>query len=86
MSRDSDQNFKEGCSKAGIPETSAQFSKWRRGYGVAYTSFHGLSLGSRINEKSGLEFSDQKASGSPSKLNDYGPYSATPNATPQVRK
>lgn len=86
MSKESDQNFKEGCSKAGIPETSAQYSKWRRGYGLAYTTFHNLSLGSRINEKSGYEFSDQKASGNPAKINDYGPYSATPNRFPEARK
>lgn len=75
--------FKELCSKAGLKEaTAAQASKYRRGYGIAYSTSQGKPLGSKVNEKKGSDeaMDAQRASSGwkSAKINDYGPYSSTP--------
>jgi hypothetical protein len=73
-------HFKAACEKAGIPATTAQASKYRRGYGLAFTTEHGYKTGSKVHEKTNSEaLQCQRADGKAGKINDYGPYSATPN-------
>lgn len=79
------ENFQMACMAAGVQPGNRQYSKYRRHFGLAYTTEHGLAVGSRVNERGGLEFSDQRASGGAAKTNDYGPYSATPNGKDWVR-
>jgi hypothetical protein len=73
-------HFKAACEKAGIPPTAAQASKYRRGYGLAFTTEHGYPVGSKVHQKANPEALEcQQSSGKTGKINDYGPYSSTPN-------
>jgi hypothetical protein len=74
--------FKALCDKAGLKEaTAAQASKYRRGFGIAYTTSKNKTLGSKVDENKGpdeLADAQRTQGGKPSRINDYGPYSATP--------
>lgn len=77
--------FVAACEKAKevfgitVKPTAAQASKYRRGYGVAYNAERGQALGSRIDAHDRPETLEaSRSTGKPSKINDYGPYSATP--------
>jgi len=75
--------FKELCSKAGLKDASAaQASKYRRGYGIAYTTSKNKAVGSRIDECRGsdesLEAQRVQTGWKSAKINDYGPFSPTP--------
>lgn len=73
--------FIAACEKAGIKPTSAQASKYRRGFGIAYTTQHGLALGSRsgFKERPGADLtppSKRRAKIDPEKGLHKGPYKA----------
>lgn len=69
--------FVAACEAAGIPATTAQASKYRRKFGLAYTHEHGYTKGSRINEVSG-DSSAQRGTGNYKPML-AGPYSSNPN-------
>lgn len=71
-------HFVKACEAAGIPATAAQASKYRRGYGLAFTTEKGFAAGSRVQEKASELSEAQAAGGKPGVINDYGPYSTTP--------
>lgn len=77
-----DADFRNACDAAGIPPSAAQYSKYRRHFGVAYSLVKGCPIGSKVHEISGLEFSDQRAKGNVVPQ-EYGPYSKTPKAWPK---
>ena len=71
-------SFVAACAKAGVEPTAAQASKYRRGFGIAYTTEHGLAVGSRAQMKMRtMDEGDEKKR--PAKPQQYGPYSGNPN-------
>lgn len=85
MGHNDNAAFTAACEKAGIPPTAAQFSKFRRHFGLAYTTVKGYVTGSTLHQTTGLEFSDQRAGGTVLPQ-EYGPYSKTPSEWPKPKK
>jgi len=80
-----DVTFVTACTKANIKPTGAQYSKFRRKFGLAYTTMKNLPVGSHVFEETGREFSTQKADGA-AIHQEYGPFSRTPNKQPRKKK
>lgn len=57
--------FRAACDEAGIKPTAAQASKYRRGFGLAYTKSRGFVKGSLIHNtrEANLRYANQRPDG-----------------------
>lgn len=79
-------SFIAACEAAKVKPTTAQASKYRRGFGAAYTTEHNLPLGSLVKQHMRPETLDDVTPKGKTKPQSHGPYSATPGGTVVVKK
>lgn len=87
-----DPKFVAACDKVQerygfeLKPSTAQASKYRRGYGAAYTAERAMQLGGRSGQHERAETVDDQRGRGVYVAQEYGPYSATPLNQPKQKK